>query len=1183
MDSPTEGSRLLATPEILFQSRPRDPSYACAMSAVAIRGAAAHQRLARARRWLLERGPAEETLVVAASRDAANDLLRGAALERGASFGWHRVTLDGLAASLAESARAAAELVPVGGLVVEAVVARVVHALASAGRLGRYARVAEGPGFARAVAGVIHELRMAGLGADVVEERAPELAVLATAYEAELARAGLADRALVFALAVDAVASAPLRSAGGATVHPFLGRPTLLLDVAVVSSAERSLIEALAAGVPQLLATIPSGDAKTLEHLQRLPGLRVEACDGASDPARVSLFNLQTHLFEEAAPAESPLGEDVSVLSAPGESRECVEVVRRVLGLARAGTAFDRIAVLLRSPQEYRCHLEEAFSRAGVPAHFARGAVRPDPAGRAFIALLACAAEGLSALRFAEYLSLGEVPNATPEGAPPEAAPPDARWVAPDDALVSEAISDALANAVGGDRADEAPIAAPSVETSADSTTESAMPPVSGGSLRAPRRWEKVLVDAAVIGGLERWRRRLDGRSRELCLDLEAREDPEGAAAERIQREQADLAALHAYALPLLESLDALPGEATWGVWLDALSALATRALRRPERVLATLSELWPMAEVGPVAISEVQQVLAPRLLEVARPPPKSRYGKVFVAPADAARGLDFDAVFVPGLAERLFPRDIDEEPILLDPVREALGGGLVTREQRVARERLTFRLAVGAAREQLVLSYPRLDLDKSRPRVPSFYALEALRAAEGRLPGFDELAAKAERLTDARVGWPAPRAPEDAIDEAEHDLALIEGLLRLDPEQSAGTARYLLSANPHLGRALRFRARRWLTGWTPADGLVKPSQNAVDAIGKHALAKRSFSPTALQHFAACPYKFFLQAILRLAPREVPDAIEEIPALERGSLVHEVQYELFGKLAEAGLLPVRPDTLASARALLDAELDAVAARYHDDLAPAIPRVWEDGVAAVRADLREWLRLASVDDSGFVPAHFELAFGLPGRRDADPHSKPAPVALDCGLQVRGSIDLVERHPDGRLRATDHKTGKKRVDAGAVVAGGEALQPVLYALVLEKLFASKGLVSSAPLSNGQGSKVQHSNLPDAEESASMASVSNDENGVVDSGRLYYCTAAGGFEEVTVPLDSAARESAETLAEVVGHALSEPFLPAAPGRGACRWCDYNVVCGPYEEIRSGRKHPEALEPLIRLRGLS
>ena len=38
---------------------------------------------------------------------------------------------------------------------------------------------------------------------------------------------------------------------------------------------------------------------------------------------------------------------------------------------------------------------------------------------------------------------------------------------------------------------------------------------------RAPASWEKLLVDAAVIGGRDRWRRRLRGLEREFELRLE--------------------------------------------------------------------------------------------------------------------------------------------------------------------------------------------------------------------------------------------------------------------------------------------------------------------------------------------------------------------------------------------------------------------------------------------------------------------------------------------------------------------------------------------------------------------------------------------------------------------------------------------------------------------------------------
>jgi len=1083
-----------------------------------VRSPSAAARLARARAWLAARAPAEEVLVVAASPVAANDLLRSVAAEAGAYFGWHRATLGRLAADLARPALAERGLVPIGALGVETLLARVVHELGAAAALGRTTEVASSPGFARAAAASVEEVRLARSVHDGLAQEAPELARLLAHYERALADAGLADRAEVFALACEAASDTGSR-------QPLLGLPLLLLDVPVWTAAEEALLRALAARAAEALATVPAGDAETEARLGRA-GFRLER---AAEPADGTLARLRAHLFEESAPPLAEADDALVILSAPGESRECVEIARQLLAAAREGTPFDRMAVLLRSPDEYRPHLEEAFARAGIPAHFARGTRRPDPAGRAFVALLACATEGLSARRFAEYLSLGELPDADARGEPPPARPADERFVSPDEELVPEAVAEALA----AERAEDEPSpSAADVDPSA---------PVVAGTLRAPRRWEQLLVDAAVIGGRERWQRRLAGLAHERRLDLEELEDPEGAAADVVRRDLADLAALSAFALPLLDELAALPPRARWGEWIARLSALATRALRRPERVLATLAELAPLARVDGVGLREVRLVLSRRLLEVAVPSPKSRYGRVFVAPAEAARGLAFDVVVVPGLAEKLFPREIREDPLLLDRARAGLG--LPTNLQRVRRERLALRLACGAVRRRLVLSYPRLDLEKGRPRVPSFYSLEVLRAGEGRLPGFTELGQRAEAVVEARVGWPAPARPDDAIDDAEHDLALLDGLLRLDPGRSIGTARYLVSANPHLGRALRFRARRWLRRWTPADGLVEPSAAGAAALGAHQLPARSYSATALEHHAACPYKFFLQAVQRLAPREMPEPIDALDPRSRGSLVHEVQYELFRTLASEGLLPVGPGNLAAAQAHLDRALDAVAERFREELAPAIERVWRDGVASVRADLREWLRRLARDTAGFVPSHFELAFGLGSRRKRDPSSRAEDVPLDAGLRLRGSIDLVERDAARRVRVTDHKTGKVRLREDGVFAGGSILQPLLYALAAEKLFPG------------------------------------DE---VTEGRLSYCTAAGGFELRSVALDATARESARALAAALDAALREGFLPAYPAKRACDFCDYRVVCGRYEELRTERKPegPGALAALRKLR---
>jgi ATP-dependent helicase/nuclease subunit B len=305
--------------------------------------------------------------------------------------------------------------------------------------------------------------------------------------------------------------------------------------------------------------------------------------------------------------------------------------------------------------------------------------------------------------------------------------------------------------------------------------------PVLEGQLRAPRRWERLLVEAAVIGGRDRWRRRIEGLANDLRLRLA--EAGEGDAT--LARTLEDLSAFAGYALPLIDELDSLPGAANWGEWLDRLGALATRALRQPDRVLAVLAELAPMAPVGPVTLTEILIVLEGLLLETAVPPSPQRYGKVFIGPIEAARGLSFDAVLVPGLAEKMFPRKIVEESILLDALRERIGGGLPTNASRLEEERFALALAAGAAERRICFSYPRLDLDQVRPRVPSFYALEAVRAAEGRLPDFAELARRAETTITARLGWPAPSDPGDAIDDAEHDLAVLDRLAAAPGENS--------------------------------------------------------------------------------------------------------------------------------------------------------------------------------------------------------------------------------------------------------------------------------------------------------------------------------------------------------------------------------------------------------------
>ena len=101
-------------------------------------------------------------------------------------------------------------------------------------------------------------------------------------------------------------------------------------------------------------------------------------------------------------------------------------------------------------------------------------------------------------MRFAEYMSLGEIPRAQPTGAPPIAPDREARWTMPDSDVVSDAVARAATENESADTH--------ALHAHEDEEHENA---VVDGTLRAPRLWERLLVDAAVIGSAERWRNKL--------------------------------------------------------------------------------------------------------------------------------------------------------------------------------------------------------------------------------------------------------------------------------------------------------------------------------------------------------------------------------------------------------------------------------------------------------------------------------------------------------------------------------------------------------------------------------------------------------------------------------------------------------------------------------------------------
>ena len=559
----------------------------------------------------------------------------------------------------------------------------------------------------------------------------------------------------------------------------------------------------------------------------------------------------------------------------------------------------------------------------------------------------------------------------------------------------------------------------------------------------SPAEWERLSRQAGIVGGAREWRERLDRLGRRLEPVAGPDDDDEERRARRAGDRDA-LGALRRAARVLLRGLSRLPDPAPVEALVDAF----TRTFRRlvetsPEAELA-LGALARLRELGAVdAVVPLEEFWA--LLEAALGAPSAAGpepgpGRVFVGELGVALGVDFPLTIVPGLVEGGFPAAPRQDPILLDAERRQLTG-LPLGEEARALERVRFALAVGSGARRVVLTYPRIDAESGRPRVPSFLVLDLLESVTGQRHDFQTL--------EAFPGWrtvplhPAPpSARERPLDEREW-LVTRALAARSDPEP-------LLRQLPGARRGLAtIRSREGTDILTAYDGLLG---RGVE------LGAAPLAPTALERYASCPFRFLLERVYRLEAVEEPDRILMIDPRDRGDLVHSVLEATFRQLAESGSLPLTRERLPAARDALDAAFAAACAEAERRGLTGLPALWAGEQARLREELRSALEAEADDPAGWRPALFEVAFGIerPGRPDET--TAPFVYVLPDGstLVLRGQIDRIDVSSDGqRARVLDYKTGKLRSPRTPDrLAKGRALQLPVYRLAAEALLAADG---------------------------------------------------------------------------------------------------------------------------------
>jgi ATP-dependent helicase/nuclease subunit B len=203
-------------------------------------------------------------------------------------------------------------------------------------------------------------------------------------------------------------------------------------------------------------------------------------------------------------------------------------------------------------------------------------------------------------------------------------------------------------------------------------------------------------------------------------------------------------------------------------------------------------------------------------------------------------------------------------------------------------------------------------------------------------------------------------------------------------------------------------------------------------------------SPTRLQTYAANPFDYFLEYVLRVDIPELPEERYEVSPLDRGSLVHETLDAFLAEvLARPGGAPAPDTPWANAdRARLREIADERCAVYEAQGRTGRRLFWHRDRRRILAELDRFLADDSKTraDFGFTPIATELRFGFV---DTGP-AVDVPLSDARTMRFRGAADRVDRTGSGSLWVIDYKTGWPRaVPTDDPTAGGTMLQLPVYA--------------------------------------------------------------------------------------------------------------------------------------------